>query len=157
MQGQFVWLVFSIKNFIFVRNKNKMSLIIQLPSTIEQNLKENASKQGVTLEDYILQLLVSKGSSKKSKKRNKAWTEDELLMNIQLKIHPKDLESYHRLTERFNSNTLTEAEHERLLQLHDIIEMAHAERMKYVIALAQLRRQTIEQTMQDLGIKPLIL
>lgn len=129
-----------------------MSLTIQLPLTVEQHLREHATKQGVSLENYVMQILAL-NSRKKEVKKEKDFTESELLMNTQLNVLPSDLEEFYRLSSAFKSKTITEEEYEKLLQLSDLIEIAHAERMKYVFALAQLRQVSLEYMMQDLGIK----
>jgi hypothetical protein len=129
-----------------------MSLTIQLPLTVEENLRENAMRQGVSLENYIAQLLAI-NAKKNVKKNKKEWTENELLMHVQLNIHAQDLEEYHRLSNRFQLGNISEKEHEKLLQLNDMIELAHAERMKYVLLLSKMRHSSLEKTMDDLGIK----
>jgi hypothetical protein len=131
-----------------------MSLTIQLPLTTEQYLRENAARDGISLESYITQLLTVK-SKKKEKKR--VFSEDELLMRIQLNIQPSDLEEFYRLTSMLKFNTISESDREKLIQLNDLIEIAHAERMKYVVELSKIRNETLEKTMEGLGIKPLAL
>ena len=83
----------------------------------------------------------------------KKWTEAELLSRVQLNVDPKDLEEYYRLGDLFQSGEITSEEHEKLLQLNDLIEIAHAERIKYVIELAKLRNQALEDVVIELGIK----
>lgn len=130
-----------------------MSLTIQLPLTIEQNLRETALKKGVSLENYVMQLLMLNSKAKETKKKKKDLTETDLLMRIHLEIDPKDLEEYYRLGTAFKLGTITELEHEKLLQLNDLIEIAHAKRMKYLLALARLRQVSLEAIMDDFGIK----
>ena len=130
-----------------------MSLTLQLPLTIEQQLREHATKQGVSLENYAMQILTLNSRKKAVKKRKKDFTEQELLLHAQLKVLPTDLEEFYRLGALFKLGTIEDGEYERLLQLNDLIEIAHAERMKYLFALAKLRNVSIETVMQDLGIK----
>ena len=130
-----------------------MSLTIQLPLTIEQHLREHATKQGVSLENYIMQILALNSRKKESKNRKKDITEQELLIHAQLNVLPKDLEEFYRLGALFKSGTIADDEYESLLQLNDLIEIAHAERMKHLFALAKLRDVSIETVMHDLGIK----
>ena len=130
-----------------------MSLTIQLPLTIEQHLRETAIKQGLSLENYVMQILALKSSSNEGKKRKKGLTENDLLMHTQMNILPDDLEEFYRLSKLYKSGELTVDEHEKLAYLNDLIEIAHAERMKYVVALAKLRNISLEVVMDDLGIK----
>jgi hypothetical protein len=131
-----------------------MSLTIQLPVTTEHYLRESATREGMPLEHYISQLLTATSISKNAKKK-KILTEQELLTHCQLDIQMADLEEYHRLRTLFKTDKITEEERENLIQLNDLIEIAHAKRMGYVLQLAQLRKISLEKTMLDLGIKHL--
>lgn len=129
-----------------------MSLTIQLPLTIEQNLREIAKKQGLSLESYVMQILAHNSRKKESKKKEKDLTETELLTHTQLNVLPSDLEEFYRLSSLFNAKTISDIDYEKLLQLNDLIEIAHAERMKYILVLANLRNVSLETMMHDLGI-----
>lgn len=131
-----------------------MSLTIQLPVTTEHYLRESATREGMPLERYISQLLTATSISKNAKKK-KLLTEQELLTHCQLDIQTDDLEEYHRLRTLFKLDKITEEERENLIQLNDLIEIAHAKRMSYVLQLAQLRNISLEKMMSDLGIKHL--
>ena len=130
-----------------------MSLTLQLPLTIEQNLREHATQQGVSLENYVMQLLALNSRKKETSKRKKDFSERELLLRAQLNVLPKDLEEFYRLGSLFKLGTITDEDHEKLLQLNDLVEIAHAERLKYLFDLAKLRQVSIQTVMQDLGIK----
>jgi hypothetical protein len=130
-----------------------MSLTIQIPVTTEHYLRENATREGMSLERYIAQLLTATSIS--TKKKKKPRTELELLKHIQLDVQLDDLQTYCNLKENFESGKLTEQERETLIQLNELIEIAHAKRMVYVIELAKLRHISIEKAMLDLGVKHL--
>ena len=129
-----------------------MSVTLAIPPTIEQQLRDDAARQGVSLEQYITQVLIS-GLSGSNQPDADELNEDELLQRIQLNVQPKELEEYDRLVERRKAEQLSNAEYEKLLILTNRIEIAHAERMKYVVALAKLRGVSLEQIMLDLGIQ----
>lgn len=132
-----------------------MSLTIQLPMTTEHYLRENATREGMPLERYISQLLTATSFSKTAKKNKKSLTEAELLKYCQLAIQTDDLAEYQRLRALYKLNKITDEERESLIQLNDLIEIAHAKRMAYVFQLATLRNVSLEKTMTDLGIKHL--
>ena len=129
-----------------------MSITIAIPSTIEQQLRDDAARQGVSLEQYIAQVLISGLSGSGGQDVNKL-REDELLQLIHLNIQPQELEEYYHLVDLRKSERLSEEEYEKLIALTNRIEMAHAERLKYVAALARLRGASLEQTMIDLGLQ----
>lgn len=119
-----------------------MSLSIELPISVERALRKQAEQQGVALESYISDLLSSIPTDNFTE-QTKERTEVQLLEKIQLNVATQDLEEYYRLSALFKSGQITEAEHEKLLALNDVIEIAHAERIKYVIELANLRNQSL--------------
>ena len=129
-----------------------MSLTIQLPLTTEHYLRESATREGMSLERYITQLLTATSISKNAKKSEIPLTEAELLKHCQLAVQTDDLAEYHRLRTLYQSNNITDDERESLIQLNELIEIAHAKRMAYVLQLATLRNVSLEQTMKDLGI-----
>ncbi|WP_353481177.1 hypothetical protein [Haliscomenobacter sp.] len=129
-----------------------MSLTIDLPITVELTLRKNAEKQGVTLERYISSLL-TEFDGEKSIEPQENLTENELLQRIHLNVNPTDLEEYYRLTEIFKAGNITLKDHEKLINLNDLIEIAHANRMKYLLELAKLRNKSLEDMVYELGIK----
>jgi hypothetical protein len=129
-----------------------MSLTIELPISVERALRKQAEKQGIALESYISDLLSSIPTDN-FKEQPKERTEIQLLEKIQLNVASQDLEEYYRLSALFKSGQITDAEHEKLLALNDLIEIAHAERIKYVIELAKLRNQPLEDVVLELGLK----
>lgn len=129
-----------------------MSLTIELPISVERALRKQAEQQGVAIENYISDLLSSIPTDNFSE-QPKEPTEIQLLEKIQLNVAPQDLEEYYRLSALFKSGQITDAEHEKLLALNDLIEIAHADRIKYVIELAKLRNQPLEDVVLELGLK----
>jgi hypothetical protein len=134
-----------------------MSLIIQIPVTTEHYLRENANRQGMSLEDYISQLLTETSVSAFSKKGKKTLSEIELLQKVQLDIQKDDLREYNRLKNLLKLGEITEQEREKLIQLNDLVEIAHAKRMQFILQLAQLRKVPLDSVLMDLGIKLPIL
>jgi hypothetical protein len=130
-----------------------MSLTIQLPSSIEQQIRENASLQGLSLERYVAQTLLSGLSKTPKNKGKKLLKEEDLLQLVRLNVQPSELEEYYRLIKSKENGTLTEVEYVDLISLTNRVEIAHAERMKYVIQLANLRGMSLEQTFLDLGLQ----
>ena len=130
-----------------------MSLTIQIPITTEHYLREIAHRQGMSLEHYISQLLTDTSISTLNKKGKKSTTEIELLQKIQLDVQADDLNEFYRLTQLFKSGKITEQERDTLIQLNDLVEIAHAKRMQYVIQLAKLRKVPFDKVLSDLGIK----
>lgn len=142
-----------MKVLFLLKIQYKMSFTIQLPLTTEHYLRENATREGMSLERYIAQLLTATSVSSSEKKKQKPLTEGELLQHSQLDIQTDDLQEYYRLKALLQLGKITEQEREILIQLNELLEIAHAKRMGYVLQLANLRKVTLEKMMSDLGIK----
>lgn len=92
-------------------------------------------------------------ASKLRQKHKVSTKEAEIILKINT-IFPSDLRSrYNELYKKFQLKTLSEMEHNELLELNDKLELLNAERLKQIGKLAKLRKQTPEQVIQDLRIK----
>ena len=130
-----------------------MPLTINLPTTIENQFRQEASQKGVSLENYLLRLLQQ--AARLSQKHTPEFSENELLKKIDLGISEAEWANYRRLISLRRAECLTEQEHEALILLGDKIELANAKRLQYLLELAQLRGVSLEKIMSDLGIKPM--
>ena len=136
-----------------------MALTIELPSNIEQQLLQGANQKGMSLENYLVQLLSNVTNLQKKQVEKKSLSElseDELLMKINSFILLSETEwmTYHHLMVLRRAETLTEDEYTQLIQLGEKIENANVIRIKYLVALANLRQVPLVQLMDDLGIFP---
>jgi hypothetical protein len=84
--------------------------------------------------------------------------EADLLLKINAGVVPTALqERWAELDGRFQQGTLTAEERAEHLELLDQIELLNAERMGYLVQLAQLRQLSLPELMAQLQIKPLAL
>ncbi len=125
-----------------------MSIIINIASDIEQRLVHLAQKKGIEVEDYVNKLIEEKVAEKAAV----ALEEDELLQKINQGLSATVWERFHALVAKRDNYTLTEEEYQELNAISDRIETAHAERMKYVVQLAQLRAVGLDEVMDSLQI-----
>lgn len=131
-----------------------MALTINLPQTIEQKLRQDAALKGMSLDSYFLRLLKQMAVISQPKETSQ-FSETDLLKKVNLDISEVEWANYRHLISLRRAEQLTEKEHEALIQLGDKIEDAHAKRMAYLWALAQLRGVSLDKIMQDLQIKPI--
>jgi hypothetical protein len=81
--------------------------------------------------------------------------EGELLAQIsQGSLPPDQHRRYHELRRKLRAETISEEEHAELLRLSDEAEMRNARRIEALGRLAQLRRKSFPEVMDELGIKP---
>lgn len=82
-------------------------------------------------------------------------TEEELLALINRSLPEDTLKRYKDLLERRRSETLTLDEQVELLQITTVFEHFDAIRLQALAALARLRKVTLRQVMDQLGVKAL--
>lgn len=128
-----------------------MSVTIALPPVMEQQLRDDAAVQGVSVEQYVSRLVLA-GLSEPESKKPEEMTENELYQKIQLRVQPKEMEEFYLLSGQLRANRISEEAYEKLLILTNRIELAHAERMRFVLALAQKRNISLEAMMTELGL-----
>jgi phosphoenolpyruvate carboxylase len=134
-------------------NAQVMSITIEIPPELLNQLKLVAENKDKALEEVILEFLQSGlGLDEESWQEKGQWTESELLEKIQLGIPPDEWKRYHHLIEMRDTERITQAEHEELLHLIERIEKANARRVGYLIELAKVRKEPLEVTMEKLGI-----
>ena len=133
-----------------------MALTIELPSNIEQQLLKGATQKGISLENYLVQLLSSATKAQKKQAKDKPLSETELLQKINLGITLTEAEwmTYRRLVALRKAELLTEKEHKQLIHLSKKIEEANTERLIYLVALSKLRQVSLDKVMADLGLFP---
>ena len=82
--------------------------------------------------------------------------ETQLLLKINQSVFPKNTGNQCAvLTEKSRHGSITDTEQIRLNELVNEIELLNAERIKYLVQLAQLRQMTLPSLMSKLEIKPL--
>ena len=79
--------------------------------------------------------------------------ETELLMKINRAPSPESHHRYQILAQKRDGETLTEGEHQELIQLSDRMELLGAQRIQALAQLADLRQISLLQVMADLGIQ----
>lgn len=129
-----------------------MPITIDIPKELQEKLEAIAHQEGRDVKSLIIEFLkekVAPGESSDASAR-----ELELLQRVHLGIAVEDWERYHELVKKREGGTLTQAEHEELLRLVNRVELANAERMKFLVELAVLRQEPLEDLMMRLGIGP---
>lgn len=62
---------------------------------------------------------------------------------------------YRRLSTKRKNGSLTPTEHRELLRLSDLVETLHARRMQSLVRLAALRKTTVPELIERLGLESL--
>jgi hypothetical protein len=116
---------------------------------------ENLLNAVVQMPEREFERFFKKASELRNSKTKSAYSskESELILKINTIISLDLCEKYNALYDKFRNKTLTESENQELLKLNDKLEMLNAERLKLIGKLSKLRKQTIEEVIQDLKIK----
>jgi hypothetical protein len=117
-----------------------MALTITLQPDVEARFRDEADREGVSLEQLTAQRLL----------------EAELLWRIRAAVPEPETRHLHRLLRRRRAGTLTEAEQARLQALLDDREQRGAQRLQDLAQLSHLRSMPVRQLMEQLGIRPVI-
>jgi len=102
------------------------------------------------LENFVTNVLAVQ-----ARRRAPSLSKDEarLLQLINQGVPPEVRSRYQLLDEKLHDETITVAEHQELLELINQIELADAERMRYLVELARLRNTPLDSLMDQLGIR----
>jgi hypothetical protein len=79
--------------------------------------------------------------------------ETELLQQINRGLPADIRQRYDALNAKLHDETITPQEHAELLALIDRVELADAERMQRLIALARLRGVSVDTLIEQLGVR----
>jgi hypothetical protein len=126
------------------------TIALELTPELEQQLKDEAAKQGIEPKRYILNTLSQNLQSKVN-----SLTESQLLQQINIGIFPDIWDDYNALITKRREESLSEDEQANLVIMSDQIEKANVQRIKALIELAKLRNTSLVLLMQQLGINPL--
>jgi hypothetical protein len=125
----------------------------QISSTTTRQLLYEAENLSLPeLEQVVAQLMVLRA---RRRAKSLSPTETELLLKINQRLPSEKQARYDELIVRRRADQLTAEERDELLQLVEQIEIADAQRVEHLVALANLRGVSLRELMSELGIKPL--
>jgi hypothetical protein len=81
--------------------------------------------------------------------------EAELLLKINEGLPSTVQQRLDELIAKRQTQSLTAAEHQELIQLTEQSEKIDADRMQHLLALAALRKVSLDEVMQQLGLQPI--
>jgi hypothetical protein len=125
-----------------------MTITLELPEALERHLRSEAARNGITLDKQIVQSLSDNDAAPNGNISDEEQLQNKILRWIPAHQH----QSYLELVEKRRAERITPSEYEELLLLTDVVETAHAVRMRHLIQLADLRHISLEVLLRDLGI-----
>ena len=129
-------------------------MTINLPPELETSLRDEAVKEGLATDHFVIDTLrerLSKNHSSQNAPRL-LRAEAELMQRINEGLPVETWRQYHALIAERDAGTLTAERQQVLVGLIDQVEVAHARRLGYLMELATLRGTTLDAVMDALGI-----
>ena len=131
-----------------------MPITLNMPTDLEQRLRDGAAQAGIQLDRFIHGLLEKQMPGESASTSQSAKREAVLLQKINAGFSIEFWENYSALIQKRQAETISQTELAALIEQSDLIEMADARRVKYLDELARLRQISLENLMGQLGIQP---
>ncbi len=128
----------------------KVHVTSQIEIDLDEVLKSVAQLEPNELEQVVDQFLALQARRRAA---SLSTAETDLLRQINQGLPSTLRVRYEELNAKLHEETITPDEHEEFLQLNDQIEQADVERLRHLIALAQLRQVSVDTLMDQLGIR----
>jgi hypothetical protein len=122
---------------------------VDIPVSVEQLLRALRQMKDAELAEFCQQVAKLQAERRAA---HLTVAESELFRRINCSLTQSEREEYDGLKDKRDAGTLTEVEHGRLVELSDRSERLHAERLAAVAELARLRRISLREMMQQLGL-----
>ncbi len=119
--------------------------------TVDELVKAAEQLPQIDLENLTAQVLTLK-ARRVAPELSK--NEAELLRNINRGMPDSLQNRYRELIASRRAETLTESEHTELLHLTNQVEKYDTERLKYLTKLARIRKISLTELLDELGIEP---
>ena len=132
-----------------------MTLLVDLPPEIESQVREVAQAEGLDVSALVRETLEARV---RQYDPARPLTEADLLLRINRLVFPEAFwNRYRELVAKLNAGTLTPEEQADLFAHTDQTENRDAERLPYLVALANLRGVTVREVITQLGLRPVSL
>ena len=122
------------------------------PEVVEW-LQHESSRTGVPPEDLVARRIETQWATA-ARFPVLSEKETDLLAQINEGLPPAFWEPYRALIQRRDAGVLTSAEQATLIALSDEVEEKNLRRTQCLIALAQMRRTSLEDLIAELGLTP---
>ena len=131
-----------------------MSLVLQINPSLEKRMRQNAIQKGIDLSQFIVQILELNFPEEKSKPKTIDEHEAQLLQKIELAIPIETWERYHILRAKRQNETIIASEIAEYTAITQKIEAANVQRLAVLIELAKIRKVSLDEVMNQLGLTP---
>ena len=134
-----------------------MTISIDLAPELENEIKQAASKEGVSPDAFIVESVVQRlhpvrHRQGKSPKLSKA--ESDLLQKINQSLSQVEWAKYRELIAKREAEIISPQELLELISISDQLEELNVKRIEHLAELAKIRAISLPALMKELGLKP---
>lgn len=129
---------------------SKVKLNPQIELGVDEILDGIAQLHDSEFEPFAEKIMAQRARRRAS---SRSVEEVELLEKINRGVPADVWQRYELLNTKIHEETITEAERREFMEMVNQIEMADAERLHHLMALAQLRGSSVDELMDQLGIR----
>jgi hypothetical protein len=112
-------------------------------------LQATANLSTFELDKFVDQAIILRA---KRHAQNISGDETELLLKINQGFSPLQQQRFEELAKKLEAQIMSFAEREEFIKLTNLIEKQDAKRIELLGKLAEIRKQTLDEVMKDLGI-----
>lgn len=123
---------------------------VEIQMSSEELLKAVSQLSLPDLEQFVTQVIALQAQRRAN---NLPQIEAELMLQINQGIPSNIQKQYDELIVKRQAETLTTDDHKQLLNLTEQIEKLQAQRIKYLVELSRIRRVSLTELMEGLGIQ----
>ena len=134
-----------------------MTISIDLAPELENEIKQAASKAGVSPDAYILESVVQRlhpVKHRQTKTLKLSKVESVLLLKINQSLSQVEWTRYRELVSKREAEMLNQEEQQELIAMSDRLEEINVRRIEYLAELAKIRSTSLPVLMKELGLKP---
>ena len=130
-----------------------MSVTIDLTPDLESQLRVEAARQGLDPDAFVVKTLRESLGPVAAGGSCIPQAESQLLLEINTGLDEETWRRYKELKENRRAETLTRDEQKKLIEISDQIERQSARRVECLAELARIRKLTVRELMQQLGVE----
>ena len=128
----------------------KVQVVSQIEPDVDQLLQSVARLGSGELEQFTDRFLALRAHRRAPSLPQR---ESELLQLINRGVPAEVRQRYDALNDKLHAETITDEEHQELLGLIEQVKQADAERLRNLVELAQLRQLSLDELMDQLGLR----
>lgn len=129
-----------------------MSLTIKIPEEVETQVRQRAADRGVDPQGLVVDVLRRQFPSSRVAKSNVLdAVETRLYTAINKALPQKTRQRYDELVKKRQRNRISRIEYDELLRLTNVVEKAHARRIKAAAELSKYQGVDFDELLDQLG------